>query len=208
MLTIESIFSPGNTLQINFSIELGSVKTYTVTVIALKEEGLYVATKEIELVNLIELGVEIMIFYEHTDGTKYIFGTYKIEHIVHESPVLILAKPWKVKYNLLRRYFRVDVDLPFYYSLDGNVHIGQIVDLSACGLLALVNQDPRFSIGSDLGFRLVLPSAGEPFPLKGHIARSKSLADNKQELGINFLDLPENVRSEISKYLLQRKCEP
>lgn len=186
---------------------MGCVKSFTATIVTLKDEGLFVATKEIELVNLLKLGAEITMTYVNVDGKKYLFGTYKIAHIMHESPVLILAKPWKVNFSLLRRHFRFILELPFYYLLDGNVHIGQVTDLSSCGVSAIVNFDPQIAVGSQLAFQLKFPNF-EPFQLKGEITRSETLVENKLGIAIDFQNLTEQMRQEISKCLLQCTYHP
>jgi hypothetical protein len=163
---------------------------------------LFVATKEIEFVNLLELGAEITLTFVDTDGKKYLFGTYKIAHILHESPVLILAKPWKVNFALLRRHFRFNLELPFYYLLDGNVHIGQATDLSSCGLSAIVAPDPQLVLGSQLAFQVKFPNF-EPFQLKGELTRCDVIEDNKLAIALDFLNVTDQMRQEISKCLLQ-----
>jgi PilZ domain len=178
------------------------VKTFTTTIVALKDEGLFVATKEIEFVNLLELGAEITLTFVNTDGKKYLFGAYKIAHILHESPVLILAKPWNVNFALLRRHFRFKLELPFYYLLDGNVHIGHVTDLSSCGVLAIVTSDPQLILGSQLAFQLKFPNF-EPFQFKGEITRCETIEDNKLAIALDFLNVSEQRRQEISKCLLQ-----
>lgn len=207
VLTIEKIFHPGNQVQINFPENTGPVKTYTATVITLKDEGLFLATKETEFINRLDLGGEIAITYIHSNGTKYFFGSYKIANIIRESPVIVLAKPWRVNYKLLRRYFRFKVDLPFYYQFDENVRVGQIFDLSACGLAAVVPEEPQIKIGAVLMIQLTFPSY-EPFQIKGEIVRCKTIQGKKKEIGINFFNMDEEIRQIISKCLLQTEYEP
>ncbi len=219
ILSVEKIFSPGNSIQIIFSEYIGNIKKFSATVTAFQDEGLYVATKEKELANLLEQGSEITIEYENEDGKKYFFGAYKIAHVSQEGPILILAKPWKANQKLLRRYFdnnvvlpwkvnvaslrryfRVNVELPFYL-LDGNVHIGQIIDLSVGGLFVVLNPDAQFLLGSHLDFQLKLPD-GKPLQLQGEIVRTEIVENNKLGVGINFLNLSEEAREEITQYLL------
>lgn len=204
---MDKIFSPGNTLQINFSVEVGLVKSFEATFVTLKEEGLFVATKEMEFINHLELGTEISITYVHKDGQKYRFGTYQVAHILRESPVLILAKPWKVSYSLLRRHFRFQLEMPFYYLLRGEVHIGQIIDLSACGALAIVGSDPQIAVGAQIAFQIKFPNF-EPFLLKGEIKRTVDLGEGKVEVALDFLNSGEELRREISKCLLQSIYQP
>ena len=115
------------------------VKSFTATVVTLKKEGLFIATKDFELINRLELEIEIMISFLHNDGQKYVLGTYKVVNVLHESPVLIMVKPWKVNFSLLRRHFRFNLEMPLYYLVNGDVHVGQIIDLSSCGASAIVS---------------------------------------------------------------------
>ncbi|HEX3048288.1 MAG TPA: PilZ domain-containing protein [Bacillota bacterium] len=183
------------------------VKSFTASVVALKEEGLFVATKELEFINRLELGTEISIAYVHGDGQKYMFGTYKVAHILRESPVLILAKPWKVNYSLLRRHFRFNLEMPLYYLLHGDVHIGQVIDLSACGALAVVNSDPQIAVGAQIAFQIKFPNF-DPFLLKGEIKRTEDLGEGKTEIALDFLNAGEEVHQQISKCLLQSIYQP
>jgi hypothetical protein len=187
---------------VNFSEEIGLVKSFTATVVTLKKEGLFIATKEFEFINRLELGTEISISFIHSDGQKYVVGTYKVANILHESPVLILLKPWAVNFSLLRRQFRFNLEMPFYYLVNCDAHLGQIIDLSACGASAIVNANSQIFVGSQIAFQIKFPNF-DPILLKGEIKRTEDLDDGKVEIALDFLNVSEEMRQEMSKCLLQ-----
>ena len=223
ILTIEKIFCPGNTIQILFSQYIGSVKSFSATVTAFKEEGLCFATLDKDFINQLESGAEITIQYQSADGIKYLFNSFKVAHVSGESSIFArpwkinssvqhrfcdpkVEMPWKVQSTSLRRYFRMKVDLLFYYSFDGIIYIGQVIDLSIGGLFAVVLPDPKFLLGSHLSFRLQLPNS-ELFELQGEIIRSQSLENTKLGVAINFMTLTSEIHDKIVKYLLQSMHE-
>ena len=110
-------------------------------------------------------------------------------------------KPYKVDYTSLRRSSRIIVNLPFYYLLDNEVHMGELVDLSACGLFALVAPDARLLEGMPIAFQLMLPTTAIPILLKGEIVRNE-IGDDKLGIRVNFTNITEATRNEFLKYIL------
>jgi hypothetical protein len=227
ILSVEQIFTPGNAIKIIFSQYIGNVKSISAIVKAFQQDGLYITAEAEDTASLLDSGTEIVIQYQDPDGRKYLFSTYKIAQVSQGAPILICARPWEINSSLqyryfgpkvetpwkvhtasLRCYFRRKVDLPLYYTLEGTdaIFIGRIMDLSVGGLFAVVQPDPRFLLGRKISFQLQLPKTA-PFELQGEIVRSQTIENTKLGLAINFLDMPENNRDEIARYLEQNRDE-
>jgi c-di-GMP-binding flagellar brake protein YcgR len=219
ILSMEQIFRPGNTIQIIFSEYIGNVKSFTATVKNLLEEGLYISTEAEDTGNLFDAGAEITIQYESPEGTQYLFSTYKIAKVIKDASILICAKPWKTNSSLqyryfgpqvetpwkvhsasLRRYFRMKMDLPFYYRIDEVIYIGRLIDLSVGGLFAVVNPDSRLLLDSQLSFKLQLPEIAT-LEIQGEIVRSQTIDRTKLGIAISFVNISEDHRNEITRYL-------
>ena len=203
-LSVKNIFSPGNTLSLNFVDQTSYLKTFFATVVDLKNNDLLLKIREEWLISLLKPGTEITISYQVSEGKKYLFGSYLLKQIVAESSALVLLKPWKVDFSSLRRYYRREVDLPFYYFLNNDTFAGEAVNLSACGMFALVGYDPELSIGKQFAFQLHLPTCILPLQLKGEIVRVE-ITDHKLGIAVNFLHVSESMREEILNYLLHLK---
>lgn len=219
-LTAEQIFKPGNTVQIIYSEYIGEIQFISATIKDFQQDGIYISASKEEALNRLEAGTEIMIQYEHPDGTKYLVDTYSIARVSRDTSIIICAKPWKtnsslsqyryfgpkmempwkVHFTSLRRYFRMKVDLPIYYVLDEVIHIGKIVDLSIGGMFVIVHPNPRFILGIKIDFQLQLPKE-TPFELEGEIIRSQSIEGNKFGLAVTFLNLPPDNRERIILFL-------
>ncbi len=97
--------------------------------------------------------------------------------------------------------------MPLYYLLHGDVHIGQVIDLSACGALAIVNSDPQIVMGAQIAFQIKFPNF-DPLLLKGEIKRIEDLDEGKVIVALDFLNMDEEMRQKISKCLLQSIYQP
>lgn len=203
-LSVKSIFSPGNTLSLNFVDETSYLKTFFATVIDLKNNDLLLKIREEWLAPLLKPGTEITISYQAHEGKKYLFGSYLIKQVIGDSSPVVLLKPWKVDFTSLRRYYRKEVDLSFYYFLNNNTFTGQAVNLSACGLYGYMEHDPELTVGKQFLLQLLLPTLILPLQLQGEIVRVE-IGDHKLGVAVNFQFISESMREEILNYLLHIK---
>lgn len=201
MLTVESIFSRGNNLLLRFSEEFGYVRAVTATVLSPDKDGIFLMIEQIEVFPNIKLGAEITLSYQTASGEEHIFGTYLIQKLIKESPILIVAQPKDVNFTSLRRFRRTDVNLPFEISVSGNKISGTVVNLSPCGLLASITSKQDLSVGQELTFELKFPTPPEPVQMSGHFVRSE-IVGNNQTLAINFLNVTDEIREIIIDYTL------
>jgi hypothetical protein len=223
-LTIEQIFTPGNAVEIFFSQYIGNIKSISAEVKAFQKGNLYFTTGAEGTEDLLYAGAEVTLQYKSSENIKYLLGAYRITEVIREASILISAKPWesnslqyryfapqvetpwKVYATSLRRFFRVKVDLPFYYTLDEEltkiIQVGRIMDLSVGGLFAVVNPDPRLLLGSRFNFELHLPKV-LPLELRGEVVRSQTIENTKLGIALDFLNISEDNRDQIARYLTQ-----
>jgi len=145
-------------------------------------------------------GLEINIMQEATQET-YAAMVQILETRPGEPPLLITTRPQMVRKVSRRRFFRVDVDLPF---ATGDVS-GRVVNLSGSGILALV---PAGTVkeGALIEFRMELPNLLSPLPIQGKVARLKEVS-GKAQIALQFTRLTERIRDEIIKYVTVRQRE-
>jgi c-di-GMP-binding flagellar brake protein YcgR len=206
LIRIEDVFKLGNTLHLQFSDQIGQIKDCQAVIKniikGIKEDKLYLEFLEKDIAALISKGTELTICYLTEEGEKRKFGSYVIEQKIREDQPLVLAKPIAIDYTSFRRYHRVDVDLPFRYFVNDKAYSGKVVNLSACGLFAIIEPQIIMTIGSVLQFEFDLPRNSRPTRLTGRIIRDELIGNPiKQGIAIDFEHIDKYDQSELMVFV-------
>jgi c-di-GMP-binding flagellar brake protein YcgR len=206
VVRVEDVFKLGNSLHIQFSDQIGQIRDCEAVIKniikGMKEDKMYLEFGQRETAALISKGSELTICYQTEDGEKRKFGTYVIEQKLREDQTLVLAKPMAIDYTSFRRYHRVDVDLPFRYFANGKVLTGKVVNLSACGLFAIIEPQIIMNVGSILKFEFDLPRNNRPTQLMGRIIRDELIGNPiKQGIAVDYDHIDKYDQAELMVYV-------
>ncbi len=204
--TPQDVFKPGSSLIVQFSDAIGQIKECTgiiKTIIrSTKENKLFIELEQKELAKKILQGTELTISFQDYEGQKHKFGTYVIEKKTDEGEPLILANPIEVDYTSFRRFIRAEVTLPFRYSLNDRSGLGKVVNLSGCGLFAVVNLNSAFKASEIIDFEFELPEKTKPMRLSGRIIRVEIVGNPVMHgiaIDFEFIDIYD--QTEIAVYV-------
>ena len=206
LIRVEDVFKLGNTINIRFSDQIGQIKDCQARIKniikGMKEDKLYLEFSDKEIVALINKGTELTVCYLTEEGEKRQFGTYIIEQKLRDDQSLVLAKPVAIDYTSFRRYHRVDVDLPFRYFVGEKVYNGKVVNLSACGLFAIIEPQIIIKGGSVLQFEFNLPRNSRPTRLSGKVIRDELIGNPiKQGIAIDFEHIDKYNQAELMVFV-------
>ncbi len=206
LIRVEDVFKLGNTINIQFSDQIGQIKECQVLIKniikGMKEDKLYLEFSEKDLAVLINKGSELTVWYLTEEGEKRQFATYIIEQKLRDDQSLVLAKPMAIDYTSFRRYHRVDVDLPFRYFVGDKVYNGKVVNLSACGLFAIIEPQIIIKEGSILQLEFDLPKNSRPTHLSGRVIRDELIGNPiKQGIAIDFEHVDKYDQAELMVFV-------
>ncbi len=206
LIRVEDVFKLGNTINIQFADQIGQIKECQVLIKniikGMKEDKLYLEFSEKDLAELINKGSELTVWYLTEEEEKRQFATYIIEQKLRDDQSLVLAKPVSIDYTSFRRYHRVDVDLPFRYFVGDKVCNGKVVNLSACGLFAIIEPQIIFKEGSILQFEFDLPKNSRPTHLSGRVIRDELIGNPiKQGIAIDFERIDKYDQAELMVFV-------
>jgi c-di-GMP-binding flagellar brake protein YcgR len=206
LIRVEDVFKLGNIINIRFSEQIGQIKECQALIKniikGMKEDKLYLEFSDKEIVASINKGTELTVCYLTEEGEKRQFGTYIIEQKLRDDQSLVLAKPVMIDYTSFRRYHRVDVDLPFRYFIAEKVYSGKVVNLSACGLFAIIEPQVIIKEGSVLQFEFDLPKNNRPTRLSGRIIRDELIGNPiKQGIAIDFERIDKYDQAELMVFV-------
>lgn len=208
--TPQDVFKPGSSLIIQFSDTIGQIKECAgiikTTIRSVKENKLFIELEQKELTGKISLGAEITICFQDYEGQKHKFGTYVIEKKTEDNNPLILANPVAIDYTSFRRFIRADVSLPFQYSLSNRSGGGKVVNLSGCGLFAVVDLCSAFKAGEIINFEFELPEKAKPMSLSGRIIRVEIIGNPVMHgiaVDFEFIDIYDQMEIAVFVTKLQ-----
>jgi hypothetical protein len=204
--TPEQVFKTGNTISVQFSDSIGQVKECSVTIKnvikGLKKNKLFLEFDQPDLAEQIREGNELTICFEGLERQKNKFGTYVIEKKTGEGQPLILANPLQVDYTSFRRYIRADVDLSFHFFINEQKFEGNLVNLSGCGLFAIVLPNRDLQEKMILRFEFTLPGNLRPTQLIGRIIRIEFVGNPvKQGIAIDFEFIDKYTQVELAVFV-------
>ncbi|HBE76338.1 MAG TPA: hypothetical protein DDW65_00925 [Firmicutes bacterium] len=206
MIRVDDVFKLGNILHIQFSDQIGHIKECQAVIKnimkGMKEDKMYLEFLEKATSALISKGMELTICYETEDGEKRKFGSYVIEQKLREDQPLVLAKPIVIDYTSFRRYHRVNVNLPFRYFIKDQTYVGKVVNLSACGLFAVIDPQIFLKAGALIQFEFDLPKNSRPTCLEGIIIRDELIGNPiKQGIAVDFQHIDKYDQAELMVFV-------
>lgn len=210
--TPQDVFKPGSSLIIQYSDTIGELKECVGTVKAIirgtKEKKLFIDLEPKKIAKQIIPGTEMTVSFQDYEGQKHQFGTYVIEKKTDESEPLILANPIEVDYTSFRRFIRADVTLPFGYTLNNRTGEGKVINLSGCGLFAVVDLNSDFKVGEIIDFQFELPERSKPMSLSGRIVRVEILGNPVMHgiaIDFEFIDIYDQMEIVVFVTKLQHQ---
>lgn len=143
---------------------------------------------------------------EHKEA--YVTSVFVIDIRKDEQPVLVCSKPKRIEKSSLRRYSRFNVNMPFNYSIPGQVQeqSGMIRDLSLSGCYVLIEPDHPVSAGSTMQLSLEIPGEEEELSVKGRVIRIDDLGEadqNRVGLAVGYYELTDPILGSLYNYIFQ-----
>lgn len=140
-------------------------------------------------------------------------GTAEIIRWEKSPQSLIVTRPYRVTRIQRRNFVRVEANLPVNFIIqqqDDKAFIikAETTDISGGGLLVYLSQFLPLFAELDIELEISTGSA-KPVVLKipSQVCRSNKLRDDFYQIGISFLDVQENDRDKIIKYIFKRMRE-
>ncbi len=163
-----------------------------------------VPIKNSQLVTLLN-GTKITIVYNNSENGMMEFEAEVIRKTNDKIPLMYIKKITDIIKSQRRSYFRLDLMMPIQIlkSNDDTIYSGFTKDISGGGVRMVA--ETRLSEGDiiHVGFEL----EGRIYNFKAQVRTKFSTFENKNEVGIEFLDIIEIDRNDLIKYLFfqQRK---
>jgi c-di-GMP-binding flagellar brake protein YcgR len=198
MPLIEELFRPDTQVQVELTDDDGSKLVYQAKVMSLVLNNLVLMVQENEetLVQ-IKPGTKMSLICQiENEPEDFVFQTRLIKN---DPPLLVVTQPTESLASTRRRYFRLDVRLPFSYFVQDELK-GEVTNLSASGLFAMVKPDQQLKVNMDITCQISLPTSSKPLLFVAKIARMQKKGD-LQGIGLNFQYSSEDLQSHVTKYL-------
>lgn len=143
-------------------------------------------------------------------GTIYGFQSTILSHIEHPMQILVLSYPESVEQHELRRHRRIDCLLPAKATVMSLDYAGMVADISVggCRFIAGVPEDDTFLDDAlDEEMRLEFELPGERgFQTARVRIRNVRRDGSKLELGIQFLDVDQELYDRIEAFIRNSLC--
>jgi c-di-GMP-binding flagellar brake protein YcgR len=202
---ITDLLQPGKSVQVEFFHENGKKIIYRTSIWGFEGEQLRVLVpKNDQILKSITPGAKItLICRNDTDSYDHVFTSQFIK-AENEQPYLIINKPSDLKFGIGRHFFRCEVNLPFHFFTQKGKCPGEITNLSADGLYAVI--DPNFSLepGAIITCQMILPNSAAPILLVAKVIRTTK-KENFQGVGLRFQQPDKNIQDRITQFLFQRQ---
>ncbi len=147
----------------------------------------------------------LLVKYIHA-GRKIVFKTRVLEAINRPVPLLFLAYPSSIRFHELRKVKRTLIMVPCtLHTRDVEEYYGMLTDLSLRGSLCQIRDKGNPSLcyiekENPAGLRCLLPGLKDEQRVNGIIRNIRTEKDTTK-IGIEFVDMSEQVSSVIEKYL-------
>ena len=210
-------------IRINERVEIeaevrGERENYPSRIESLTEGGIVLAAPlRGGVMEPIRIGAEIKVVVPYQDSL-FAFPTTVLSRWEGRIPYLVVGWPQELSGANRRAYFRLDVLLNMDYAIldpDRNegelatpAQRGLIKNLSGCGLLAWVDDDPDLRLGSELTIDIHLPEVSGT--VIARVVRKEHIPDDPKgrvAIGLNIESMAPNFRDQIIRYLFQEQRE-
>ena len=162
------------------------------------ELAVAVPIKNSQLVTLLN-GTKITIIYNNNESGMLEFEAEVVRKITGKVPLMYIKKISEIIKGQRRNYFRLDLLVPIQIikSNDDTMHSGFTKDISGGGLRMITDADLNEGEIIHVSFEL----EDRTYNLKSQVRTKFNSIDNKNEVGIEFLDIIEIDRNDLIKYL-------
>ncbi|HEX3047925.1 MAG TPA: PilZ domain-containing protein [Bacillota bacterium] len=205
MDNFEQILKPGNQLQFEFSGRNFEKNSFPTTIIrSIQKDLLYLLMNNKEpALDQLQKDTEVTLISQNDEKEDYVFMTRFIQTRPTEIPILVVNRPTEVIDSARRSSFRCDVKLPFVYFFKQKEYLGEVSNLSANGLMAVIDSNQFIEIGNKLVFKIQLPKVN-PLMCVGKIVSIRS-KENKQGVSLNFQETSKEFQTYITRYLFEQQ---
>jgi hypothetical protein len=200
---LQLIFQPSRDIQVEYNDDYGRVTCYFASVRSYESGSLEITIADNGQIPKLAVGNRLILSADHPKkSSAYYFQVTICEVISGPTLLLKLSRLEKMDVNSLRCFFRCNVTLPFHY-IDAAVleFPGEIINLSAGGLLGIIRYDSTLKVGNELEVQFTIPSVTKPFRLPAKIVRIINLTDGRQKIAVQFTQISEMQQNQIIKYL-------
>ncbi|MCL6588608.1 MAG: PilZ domain-containing protein [Firmicutes bacterium] len=205
MSNIVQILKPGNQVQFEFSGKNFEKFSFRTTIIrSIQKDLLYLMMMNQEPgLDQLQKDSEVTLIYQNNEKQEYVFITRYLQTRPTEIPILVLAQPTEIIDASRRASFRCEVKLPFVYYFKQKEYLGEVANLSANGLMAVIDKNQFIEIGDKLAFKIQLPKVN-PLMSVGKIVNVRS-KENKQGVSLNFQETSKDFQANIARYLFEQQ---
>ena len=157
------------------------------------ELAVAVPIKNAQLVTLLN-GTKITVIYNNSESGMLEFEAEVVRKLNGKVPLMYIRKISEITKGQRRNYFRLDLLVPIQIikSNEDVIYSGFTKDISGGGLRMVTDANLM-----DVSFEL----EDRTYNLKSQVRTKFSSIDNKNEVGIEFLDIIEIDRNDLIKYL-------
>jgi len=148
-----------------------------------------------------------------SESGVYSFKSTFVDKKMSHLPIWIITMPIDIKKNQQRSFVRFDIALPVVIEYSLHDDQDEIVslklktkDLSGGGLQVISNQ--QIDMGSKIKLALDFSDYGV-FKVDGEVVRIIQPQSDRQLfwISIKFLNIPENIRDKISRFIFRKQLE-
>lgn len=146
-------------------------------------------------------------------GAVYHFTSTFIDKKIQPLPVWIASPPRDIRKIQQRAFVRVDAVLPVHMEIEGEIEEDSVRllkvftrDISGGGIQAICKEPLK--LGSQLQLQIDIPEFGIVKSI-GKVVRMEQPQDSRALfwIGIEFIDIPEGIRSKIIKFIFKKQLE-
>jgi hypothetical protein len=198
---VSEVFEPGSVVTIDFIDERGSFRKYD-TKLRLIEKDVMQIVSPLERGMPVRPapGVELRVM--HAAGQMAYVGRVKVIRLLSGPPPMIVTSvPKELSVQPRRRFFRVDVEIPFRASFCK----GAITNASAGGFLLRVDSD-CFSEGTYFDIKFPVPPAGIEATVRVKVVRTFQHGRDHYA-GVALDRVSKQVEDDMIKFLLAKQRE-
>ena len=162
------------------------------------ELAVAVPIKNAQLVTLLN-GTKITVIYNNSESGMLEFEAEVVRKINGKVPLMYIRKISEITKGQRRNYFRLDLLVPIQIikSNEDVIYSGFTKDISGGGLRMVTDANLMEGQIIHVSFEL----EDRTYNLKSQVRTKFSSIDNKNEVGIEFLDIIEIDRNDLIKYL-------
>ncbi len=197
----QQVFHPGANVTIELVDDGGMLRNYSSIIQDFTDNEMSLCAPVERMVPVrVQQGREITV-YRAIDQTAYASQVCVLRHKSGDPPILVTTAPVSVECQPRRRFFRVDVEIP-YNSILGP---GTIVNASGNGLL-LVSSKDCFKPGRHFDIQFKLPTCEQETRVRVKVMREFKRG-SRYLAGVVMLNLNPKMQDELIKFLLARQRE-